>query len=63
MARIKIKDLPKGKKISKEDMKKIFGGPARRVENFVGPFSTVSEIETTDILIDPINPNLEYFNK
>lgn len=26
MARIKIKDLPKGLKISKQDMKKIFGG-------------------------------------
>jgi hypothetical protein len=26
MARIKIKDLPKGKKISKEEMTKIIGG-------------------------------------
>ena len=26
MARIKIKDLPKNKKISKEEMKKVFGG-------------------------------------
>ena len=25
-ARIKIKDLPKGKKISKDEMKKVFGG-------------------------------------
>jgi hypothetical protein len=26
MARIKIKDLPKEKKINKEEMKKVFGG-------------------------------------
>ncbi len=26
MPRIKIKDLPKGKKISKEEMKKVMGG-------------------------------------
>ena len=26
MARITIKDLPKGKKISSEEMKKVFGG-------------------------------------
>ena len=26
MARIKIKDLPKDKKVSKEELKKIFGG-------------------------------------
>ncbi|MBN1849307.1 MAG: hypothetical protein JW932_12055 [Deltaproteobacteria bacterium] len=63
MARIKIKDLPKGEKISNETMKRIFGGASRMPAIFEGPFSTTSGIETTDLLVDPINPNLDYFKK
>ena len=36
MARIKIKDLPKDMKISKDTMKKIFGGPNRREHDHIG---------------------------
>ena len=32
--RIKIKDLPKGKKISKDEMKKVFGGYYPSPESF-----------------------------
>jgi hypothetical protein len=60
MARIKIKDLPKGKEINQKDMRRIFGGPNRRLEVYDGPFSNISGIETTDIVIDPVNPNIDY---
>lgn len=34
MARIKIMDLPKDWKISKEELKVIYGGPTRRIEDY-----------------------------
>jgi hypothetical protein len=48
MARIKIEDLPKDLKISKEAMKKIFGGPTRRMDIDHMNLSLASDGESTD---------------
>ena len=38
MSRIKIDDLPKSMKVSKEDMKKVFGGVGRVYEVMLGQY-------------------------
>ncbi len=43
-ARIRIEDLPEGKKINKKDMKLIFGGPNRRQYDF-GAFNLRTETD------------------
>ena len=45
MARITIKDLPKGTKISTKEMKRIYGGPNRREHDHIGQFNFKVEIE------------------
>ena len=59
MARIKIEDLPQGKKISRDIMKTIFGGPARRTENYTGLFPMNTELQNSLITNDPfmVDPN------
>ena len=48
MTRIKIKDLPKDQKISRKEMRKVFGGAE------FAPFSAVKNIdETTPDLLQP----------
>ena len=50
-SRIKIEDLPEGRKISKKEMKLIFGGPNRRdSNNFLQPnFTTGSSGGSEDL--------------
>jgi len=54
MARIKIEDLPQGKKISRDIMKTIFGGPARRTEAFVGSFTINTGLQESLMINDPL---------
>jgi len=58
MSRIRIDDLPKEKKIRKELMKKIFGGPNRREHDHIGQFTI--KIEPDSSLSDPNKLDLEY---
>ncbi|MBW2063272.1 MAG: hypothetical protein JRI95_17145 [Deltaproteobacteria bacterium] len=55
MARIKIKDLPKDMKISKDEMKKIMGGIAPRF----GRIRTLPTIYGSDD--DGCEPEVEYY--
>ena len=49
MARIKIKDLPKDIKISKEELKLIHGGPTRRGDiDKIGLFTTLESQSTKE---------------
>ncbi|MBN1848977.1 MAG: hypothetical protein JW932_10365 [Deltaproteobacteria bacterium] len=48
MARIKIKDLPKDMKISKEELKVIYGGPSRRKEiDYDGLYTEILDLQDT----------------
>lgn len=57
MARIKITDLPRDQKISKEQLKVIFGGPTRRKDiDYIGLITTLeSEGEKDSEYISSIN--------
>ena len=51
MQRIKITDLPKSSKISKKELKTIYGGPNRRPHDHIGLFDYSIETDISDLNI------------
>ena len=58
MARIKVKDIPKDQKISKDELKRIRGGAAFIKIDVFTPTSVFPKVESTSL--DPTNTDIKW---